>query len=164
MRLALLKLRARGRLHAGAGVRVGPGVRIAVGPNARVELGDGASLGAGARIEAVAGTVRVGPGARLGERAVIVSLAGVEIGPRAVLGDWAMIADAEPAWADPEAPVRRQPLNRAPVRVEADARLGPHAAVLAGATIPAGAEVAPYEVAGGNFPSPHGDRRLRGRR
>jgi acetyltransferase-like isoleucine patch superfamily enzyme len=143
-RLTLLRLRARGRLRAATGVRVARGARVSVARGARVELGEGAVLGPGSRIEAVAGTVRLGPRARLEERAVVVSLAGVEIGADAVVGAWAAVADAGPTWADPEIATRRQPLRSAPLRVGRDAQVGVHAAVLA--SVGDGAAIAPYAV------------------
>ena len=148
IRLALLRLRARGRLRAAGGVRVERGARVHVARGARVELGAGASLGEGSRIEAVAGTVRVGAGARVGERAIVVSLCGVDIGAGALVGDWAAVVDAGPTWEDVEVPVRRQPLRVARVVVGREARVGVHAAVLAGATIPPRGVVAPYAVVG----------------
>ena len=50
------------------------------------------------------------PGARLGERAVVVSGAGVEIGARAVVGDWAAVEGFAPTFSDVERPVRVQPV------------------------------------------------------
>jgi acetyltransferase-like isoleucine patch superfamily enzyme len=144
LRLVLLRLRARGRLRAGSRVRVGSGARVAVARGARVELGDGAVLGPGSRIEARGGVVRLGPGARLGERAVIVALAGVDLGAGAIVGDWAAVADAGPTWADAETAIRRQPLRAAPIRVGRDARVGAHAAVTA--SVGDGARIAPYAV------------------
>jgi carbonic anhydrase/acetyltransferase-like protein (isoleucine patch superfamily) len=143
-RLVLLRLRARGRLRAGARVRTGAGASIHVAPGARVELADGVALGPGSRIEARGGVVRLGPNARLGERAVIVALAGVEIGAGADVGDWAAVTDAQPTWADPETAIRRQPLRAAPIRVGRDARIGQHAAV--SRSLPDGARIAPYAV------------------
>ncbi len=143
-RLALLRLRNRGRLVAAARVQAGAGARVHVARGARVELGEGVALGPGSRIEARGGVVRFGAGARLGERAVIVALAGVEIGPGAIVGDWAAVADAGPTWVDAEAAIRRQPLRTTPLRIGAGARVGAHAAV--GASVPDGAEVAPYAV------------------
>jgi acetyltransferase-like isoleucine patch superfamily enzyme len=77
---------------------------------------------------------------------VVTSLAGVALEAGAAVGDWAVVSDAGPTWADPETPLRRQPLRRAPVRIGAAARLGPHAAVGPGVTIGAGAVVGPYAV------------------
>jgi acetyltransferase-like isoleucine patch superfamily enzyme len=111
-----------------------------------VVIAPGASLGPDSRIEAVGGTVVVGPGARLGERAVVVSHAGVEIGPRAVIGDWAAVEGAGPTYDDVERPVREQRLKRGPVTIGAGAVLGPHAVVGPGVVVPAGRVVAPYAV------------------
>jgi acetyltransferase-like isoleucine patch superfamily enzyme len=90
--------------------------------------------------------VRIGPGARLGARSVLVALAGIDVGAGCVVGEWAMIADAEPTFDDPERPTRLQPLRAAPVRVGDGARLAAHAIVQAGATIAPGDVVAPYET------------------
>ena len=125
-------------------MRVGRGVRIVAAPGARVVLEDGCRLGDGVRIEARAGVVRIGAGAELGERVVIVALAGVEIGPRAIVGDWTAISDHAPGYEDPERPVRLQPVHSAPITVAARARIGAHAVIGAGARVEA--DVAPYEV------------------
>jgi acetyltransferase-like isoleucine patch superfamily enzyme len=134
VRAALLRLRrgvdVRGRVH------VARGVRIDVAPGARVILEDGCSLGERCRIDAAGGTIRIGRHARIGERAMLTAVDGIEIGHGADDGDWAMIADAEPAFAD--AP--------RPVRVGDGARIGLHAAVLAGAEVAPGEVVGSYET------------------
>jgi acetyltransferase-like isoleucine patch superfamily enzyme len=147
--LRLAWLRARGRVEVRGRPRLARGVRIMVTRGARVVLEDRCELGEGCRIEAVAGTVRIGRGARLGERSVVVALAGVDVGAGCDMGDWVAITDAEPTYADPERPTRLQPLRAAPIRIGERARIGPHAAILAGATIAPGAEIAPYAVVGG---------------
>jgi acetyltransferase-like isoleucine patch superfamily enzyme len=144
--LRLAWLRARGRLEVHGRPRVERGARIAVAPGARLVLEDGCRLGEHSRIEASGGTVRIGEGARLGERSVLVALAGIDVGAGCVVGEWALVSDAEPTFADPERPVRLQPLRRAPVRLGDRARIGPHAAVLAGATVRPGAVVGAYAV------------------
>ena len=112
------------------------GVRIDVAPGARVVLEDGCRLGERCRIEANGGTVRIGAGARIGERAVLVADAGIDVGAGCEVGDWAVIADAEPAFAD----------GPAPVRLGDGARIGLHASVVAGATVAPGEVVAAYET------------------
>jgi acetyltransferase-like isoleucine patch superfamily enzyme len=146
LRLSWLRLKARGRLVARPQVRVGRGVTITAAPGARILLEDGCILGDGARIEANAGTIRIGAAARLGERSVLVALAGIDVGAGCVVGDWALVSDAEPSFEDPERPIREQPLRAAPVTLGDGARIGPHAKVLAGAAIPPGAVVEPYAV------------------
>jgi acetyltransferase-like isoleucine patch superfamily enzyme len=136
------RLRRRATIHGRPTIEAG----VKIEGEAEVILEDGCRLGAGCRIEAHGGTVRIGAGARVGERAVLVAHAGIEIGARAVIGDWAALTDAEPTFDDAETPTRLQPLRAAPIRVGDDARVGPHAAILAGGEVPAGAEVAPYGI------------------
>jgi acetyltransferase-like isoleucine patch superfamily enzyme len=145
LRLAWLRLAARGRLEVRGRVGAERGVRVRVARGARVVLEDGCLLGEGCRIEANGGTIRIGPGARLGARSVLVALAGIDVGAGCLVGEWAMIADAEPSFDDPERPTRLQPLRTAPVRVGDGARVGSHAIVQAGATIAPGEVVAAYE-------------------
>jgi acetyltransferase-like isoleucine patch superfamily enzyme len=134
LRTTLLKLRRRIDVHGTA--HIARGVRITVAPGARVILEDGCALGERCRIEANAGTVRIGPGARIGERAVLVARAGIDVGAGCEVGDWAVIADTEPAFAD----------EAAPVTLGDGARIGLHAAVVAGAIIAPGEVVGAYET------------------
>jgi acetyltransferase-like isoleucine patch superfamily enzyme len=148
LRLARLLLAARGRLDVHGTVQVERGVRVAVASGARVVLEDGCVLGAGCRIEAAGGIVRIGPGALIGSRALLVSLTGIDVGAGCVVGEWATIADHEPTYEDPERPTRLQPLRTAAVRLGDGARIGAHAALLAGATIAPGEVVGSYETRG----------------
>jgi acetyltransferase-like isoleucine patch superfamily enzyme len=120
-------------------VRVARGVRLSVARDARVILEDGCSLGERCRIEANGGTVRIGAGARIGERAILVAAAGIDVGTGVDVGDWAIIADSEPTWAE----------TAVPVRIGDGARIGLHAAILAGAEIAPGEVVAPYATRAG---------------
>jgi acetyltransferase-like isoleucine patch superfamily enzyme len=144
LRLLALRARTRGRLVAARDVRIGPGVRAEVAPGARVRLGPGVVLGAGARISALGGAVELARRARLGERAVIVSHAGVRIGEGAHVGDWAAIEGGAPTWDDVERPLRLQPLQATRVIIGAGAVIGPHAVV--GATVVPGEVIEPYTV------------------
>jgi UDP-3-O-[3-hydroxymyristoyl] glucosamine N-acyltransferase len=134
LRLALLRLRARGRLVAEGRVGLGRRVRVRVAPGARVVLGEGCFVGDGVRIEAVAGEVRIGARTLIGERAVLVSLAGVTVGEDCVIGDFAAVTPGDP------------PLRREPVRLGDRVRLGAHAAVEAGASLADGTVVGSYVV------------------
>jgi acetyltransferase-like isoleucine patch superfamily enzyme len=146
VRLARLRLAAHGRLEVRGSVRVEKGVRIAVAPDARVVLEDGCLLGEGCRIEAAGGTVRIGPDARIGSRALLVSLTGIDVGAGCVVGEWAVLADHEPTFEDPERPTRLQPLHTEPIRLGDGARIGAHATLLAGAAIAPGEVVGTYET------------------
>lgn len=137
VRLALLRLRGRGRIVVEGRVTLGRGVRVNVAPGARVVLGDECFLGDGARIEAVAGEVRIGARTLIGARAIVVGLAGVSIGEDCVVGEFAAVAPGDP------------PLRREPVRIGDRVRIGAHAAVLPGATLAAGTVVGSYVVVAG---------------
>jgi acetyltransferase-like isoleucine patch superfamily enzyme len=154
LRLALLRARLRGRLGVGRNVHVAPGARVQIADGGVVVLGDGVLLGPGCRIEAKGGGVTIGEGARLGARSVVVALAGVSIGPEAVVGDWAMVTDAEQTAPDVEAPIREQPVVPRPVSIGAGARIGAHAAVLAGATVADREVVGSYAVVAAPVTSP----------
>jgi acetyltransferase-like isoleucine patch superfamily enzyme len=145
-RLALARLRARGRLEAGEHVIVGRGARVDVARGGVVRLGDGCALGPDCRVESAGGVVEIGARARLGERAVIVAMERVTVGEGAALGDWAIVSDAEEPrpGADVETPLRAQPVVTRPVRIGAGARVGAHAALSAGATVADGEALGSY--------------------
>jgi hypothetical protein len=67
---------------------------------------------------------------------MLVAVAGIDVGSGCDIGSWAIIADADPAFAD--GPVV--------TRVGDGARVGVHATVLAGATVAPGDVVRPYET------------------
>jgi acetyltransferase-like isoleucine patch superfamily enzyme len=146
LRWAWLRARLGRRLTLEGRVSAGPRVRIAVAPGASVVLGDGVELGERTRLEALGGTVRIGAGTRLGERCTLVAAAGIDIGTGCSVGDYVLFADADARYDDVETPVRLQPPRTAPIRVGDGARIGAHAAVLAGARIGDGAVVGSYAV------------------
>ena len=119
-------------------------MQVRVAPGARVLLEDGCVLGEGCRIEANGGTVRIGPGAELSARSVLVAEAGIDVGAGCRVGEWALIADAEPTFDDAERPTRLQPLRSAPVTIGDGARIGVHAVVQA--TVEPGDVVPAYET------------------
>jgi acetyltransferase-like isoleucine patch superfamily enzyme len=136
------RLRAARRhgVQAGDGVVVGRDVVFDVAPGGRVVLGDGVALGDRCRLHVAAGAaVIIGAGTRLGERCAITASERVAIGERCLLGDEVVLVDAEPRIADVERPVREQGLRSAPVTVGDDVRIGPSAALLAGARVEDGA-------------------------
>jgi acetyltransferase-like isoleucine patch superfamily enzyme len=111
-----------------------------------LDIADDAVIGAGTRFHVRGGRVRIGAGAVLGERCVVLAHSGVEVGPGAVLGDDVVLVDFAHEHADVEAPVRAQPLRSAPIVVGAGARVGHRAVIEAGAVVPPGGEVLPQTV------------------
>lgn len=117
-----------------------------VGAGARADISPDARIGAGTRIQVIAGTVTIAAGAVLGERCVIVAHAGVDVGRGARLGDGVVLIDFEHAHSDRERPVRHQPLLTAPISVGAGAVIGHGAVLERGAAIPAGGRVGEHVV------------------
>ena len=142
LRLALARLRSRGRLAAFGRPRLGRGVRLDLAPGAQLALGDGARIGDGCRFHLGDGaTVSVGERAQLGERCVIAAHERVEIGAGARLGDEVVLIDFDHDVGDVERPVREQGLVTAPVVIGERASIGAAAGVLRGVTVGAGARV-----------------------
>jgi len=142
LRLALARLRHRGRLAVSGRPRLGRGVRFDLAPGAVVSLGDGCRVGDRCRFHLGAGAaVVIGPGARLGERCVVAAHERVEIGPDARLEDEVVLIDFDHDVDDVEQPTRQQPLVTAPVVIGPRALVGAAAGVLRGVTVGEGARV-----------------------
>ena len=133
LRLALLRVRARGRLRLEGDVTLGRGVAIRAAGGAQVVLGDGVHLGSGCRLDALDGTLRLGARTLVGPRAFVVSLAGMEVGEDCTIGGFAGVG------------VPAAPDRSGPVTIGAGARIAAHATVASGATGPPGTVLASYE-------------------
>lgn len=117
-------------------------MRLDADPTATVEIAPDAVVGEGTRIHARgSAVVRIGAGAVLGERCVILAHERVEIGAGARLGDGVVLVDFAHAYDDVETPVRHQPLKTAPVLVGERAIIGPGAVVEPGGRVAPGATV-----------------------
>ncbi len=123
------RLRAR-RAAARPGVTVhglpllGRGVRFDVTGGGRVVLEDGCVLMDGCRFHVRGGTVTVGERAVLGGRCAVVCHERIDIGAGATLADGTPLVDVAHDHADPERPVRLQPLRARPIRIPAGSRVG----------------------------------------
>jgi acetyltransferase-like isoleucine patch superfamily enzyme len=154
LRLALARLRARGRLTVAGRPRLGRGVRFDVAPGALVTLGDGCRIGDACRFHVGHGaTVAIGPGAQLGERCVLAAHERIEVRARARLGDEVVIVDFDHDLRDVERPVRQQGLLTAPVVIGEGAIVSTSAGVLRGVTVGDGAHVAVRAVVTHDVPA-----------
>ncbi len=106
-----------------------------------LDVAPDAVIGEGTRFHVRGATVRVGAGARLGARCVILAHAGIDIGDGAVLGDDVVLVDFAHRHDDPETPVRHQPLDASPITIGAGAVIGHRAVIERGAQVPAGGRV-----------------------
>jgi acetyltransferase-like isoleucine patch superfamily enzyme len=142
LRLALARLRARGRLTVAGRPRLGRGVRFDLAPGAVVALGDGCRIGDRCRFHVGTGAVvAIDADAHLGDRCVVAAHERVEIGAGARLGDEVVLIDFDHDIDDVERPVREQRLLTAPVVIGERAVVGTAAGVLRGVTVGTGARV-----------------------
>jgi acetyltransferase-like isoleucine patch superfamily enzyme len=154
LRLALARLRARGRLATVGRPRLGQRVRFDLAPGALVTLGEGCRVGDGCRFYVGAGAiVSVGAEARLGERCVIAAHERVEVGARAQLGDEVVLIDFDHDVRDVERPVREQGLVTTAVVIGEGAVVATAAGVLRGVNVGSGARVGERAVVTHDVPS-----------
>ena len=154
LRLALARLRARGRLTVVGRPRLGRGVRFDLAPGAVVALGDGCRVGDRCRFHVGTGAaVAIGADAHLGQRCVVAAHERVEIGAGARLGDEVVLIDFDHDVDDVDRPVREQRLLTAPVVIGERAVVGTAAGVLRGVTVGAGASVGVRAVVTDDVPA-----------
>src|SRR3954469_10084441 len=132
LRLAWLRALARGGPGVEGRVTLARGAAVRVADGAEVVLGDGVHLGTGCRVEALSGSLRIGPRTLVGPRAFVIALDGLEIGPDCGIGALAGGGGEGAAGA------------RGPVRIGARARVAAHATVASGATVAPGTVVPSY--------------------
>jgi acetyltransferase-like isoleucine patch superfamily enzyme len=154
LRLALARLRARGRLAVVGRPRLGRRVDFDLAPGALVTLGDGCRVGDRCRFPVGTGaSVSVGPGARLGERCVIAAHERVDVGAGARLGDDVALMDFDHDVRDVERPIREQGLVTAAVVIGERAVVGAAAGVLRGVTVGADAQIGERAVVTRDVPA-----------
>ena len=140
LRVTLARLRTHGRVRAHGRPRLGRGVRFHLAPGALVTLEDRCEIGAGTRFH-VHGQARIGEGAQLGERCVVVAHERVDVGAGARLDDEVVLIDFDHGVADVERPIRLQGLLTSPIVIGERAVLAAGATVLRGVVVGAGARV-----------------------
>jgi acetyltransferase-like isoleucine patch superfamily enzyme len=153
LRLALARLRARGRLRAARGVRLGSGVRVDVRPGGSLELGSGVAIGDGSRLDVASGDVRIGAGSVLGRRCVVAARERVTVGERCRLGDEVVLMDFDRDVSDVERPVREQALVTGAIAIGDGAVLDDTVVVLRGATVGPSARVTTRSVVTRDVPA-----------
>jgi acetyltransferase-like isoleucine patch superfamily enzyme len=154
LRLALARLRARGRLAVDGRPRLGRGVRFDLAPGALVALGDGCRIGDGCRFHVGHGAaVTIGSGATLGERCVVAAHERIAVGAGARLAEEVVLIDFDHDVGDVERPVREQGLLTAPIVIGERAVIAASAGVLRGVTVGPGATVAVRAVVTHDVPA-----------
>jgi acetyltransferase-like isoleucine patch superfamily enzyme len=134
-RLALLKLRYRGRLQTDGVCFVCPGVKLEIGRNARLRIGRWAWIGQGSKIRVHEGEVSIGAKTAIGQECTISAFQHVSIGRECILADRVMLIDFDHGAVEVERPIRLQGIYKRDVRIGHNVWIGYGACVLRGVSI-----------------------------
>jgi acetyltransferase-like isoleucine patch superfamily enzyme len=134
-RLALLKLRHRGRLRTEGMCFLCPGVQLEIGPHARLHIGRWAWVGHGTKIRVHEGEVSIGAKTVMGQECTISAYQHVSIGRECIVADRVMLIDFDHGVVEVERPIRLQGIYKRDVRVAHNVWIGYGACVLRGVNV-----------------------------
>ena len=135
VRLAMLKLRFRGRLQTDGICFICPGVKLEIGPAATLRVGRWAWIGHGCKIRAHEGEVQIGAKTVIGQECTISAFQHVSIGRECIIADRVMLIDFDHGVTEVERPVRLQGIYKRDVRVGNNVWMGYGACVLRGVQV-----------------------------
>ncbi|HTZ64668.1 MAG TPA: acyltransferase [Solirubrobacteraceae bacterium] len=134
-RLALLKLRHRGRLRTDGLCFICPGVTLELGRNATLSIGRWAWVGHGTKIRVHEGEVSIGAKTVMGQECTISAYRRVQIGRECIVADRVMLIDFDHGVVEVERPIRLQGIYKRDVRVGSNVWIGYGACVLRGVSV-----------------------------
>jgi acetyltransferase-like isoleucine patch superfamily enzyme len=152
-RLALLKLRFRGRLQTDGLCFICPGVKLEIGRDAKLTVGRWAWIGHGCKIRVHEGEVDIGAKTVMGQECTISAFQHVSIGRECIIADRVMLIDFDHGAAEVERPIREQGIYKRDVRVGHNVWIGYGACVLRGVSIGDNAIVGTSAVVTGEVPA-----------
>ena len=134
-RLALLKLRHRGRLRTDGICFICPGVTIELGRHAKLSVGRWAWIGHASKIRLHEGEVSIGAKTVIGQECTISAYQHVSIGRECIVADRVMLIDFDHGVTEVERPIRLQGIYKRDVRVGHNVWIGYGACILRGASV-----------------------------
>ncbi len=134
-RLALLKLRFRGRLQLDGLCFICPHVKLEIGRDAVLRVGRWAWIGHGCKIRVHEGQVEIGAKTVMGQECTISAFKHVSIGRECIVADRVMLIDFDHGVTEVERPIRQQGIYKRDVRVGHNVWIGYGACVLRGVEI-----------------------------
>ncbi|HUB75111.1 MAG TPA: acyltransferase [Solirubrobacteraceae bacterium] len=134
-RLALLKLRHRGRLRTDGICFICPGVTIELGRHAKLSVGRWAWIGHASKIRVHEGEVSIGAKTVIGQECTISAYQHVSIGRECIVADRVMLIDFDHGVTEVERPIRLQGIYKRDVRVGHNVWIGYGACILRGASV-----------------------------
>lgn len=134
-------------------VFLGPRVRLhARRGYGRLVLGRWVHVGAGTRLRAHEGTLRIGDKCVVGEDCTVNCYLDVELGAASIVADGAYVTDFDHVHADVHRPIKDQGIVKTPVRIGPDCWLGTRVTVLRGVTVGRGCVLAAHTVVRSDVP------------
>jgi acetyltransferase-like isoleucine patch superfamily enzyme len=134
-RLALRKLRHRGKLLLDGLAFIGPRVALEIGRKGRIELGRWSWIGHGSKLRSHEGVISIGAKTVMGQECTISAYQHVSIGRECVIADRVMLIDFDHGVVDVETPIRLQGIYKRDVRVGNNVWIGYGACILRGVTV-----------------------------
>jgi len=131
-RLALLKLRHRGRLQTDGICFICPGVTLELGRHAKLSVGRWAWIGHGTKIRVHEGEASIGAKTVIGQECTVSAYQHVSIGRECIVADRVMLIDFDHGVTEVERPIRLQGIYKRDVRVGHNVWIGYGACILRG--------------------------------
>jgi acetyltransferase-like isoleucine patch superfamily enzyme len=134
-RLALLKLRLRGRLRTDGLCFICPGVQLEIGRHATLHIGRWTWVGHGTKIRVHEGEVRIGAKTVIGQECTISAFQHITIGRECIVADRVMLIDFDHGVVEVERPIRLQGIYKRDVDVAHNVWIGYGACILRGVAV-----------------------------
>ena len=134
-RLALLKLRFRGRLKTEGLCFICPGVQLEIGRDATLRIGRWSWIGHASKIRVHEGEVSIGAKTVMGQECTISAYQNVSIGRECIIADRVMLIDFDHGMVEVERPIRLQGIYKRDVHVGHNVWMGYGACVLRGVSV-----------------------------
>jgi acetyltransferase-like isoleucine patch superfamily enzyme len=151
-RLALLKLRYRGRLRTDGLCFICPGVQLEIGRRATLYIGRWAWVGHGTKIRVHEGEVRIGAKTVIGQECTISAFQHVNIGRECIIADRVMLIDFDHGVVEVERPIRLQGIYKRDVDVGHNVWIGYGACILRGVAVGENSVIGTSAVVTGEVP------------
>jgi len=151
-RLAVLKLRFRGRLQTDGLCFICPGVKLEIGRGATLRVGRWAWIGHGCKIRVHEGEVSIGAKTVIGQECTISAFQHVAIGRECIIADRVMMIDFDHGVTEVERPIRLQGIYKRDVDVGHNVWIGYGACILRGVAVGDNAIIGTSAVLTRSFP------------
>jgi acetyltransferase-like isoleucine patch superfamily enzyme len=152
-RLALLKLRFRGRLQTEGLCFICPGVKLEIGRDATLRIGRWSWIGHGSKIRVHEGEVSIGAKTVMGQECTISAYQSVTIGRECIIADRVMLIDFDHGIVEVERPIRLQGIYKRDVEIGHNVWMGYGACALRGVSVGENSVIGTYTVLTADVPA-----------